>query len=66
MSQNTHIAPLADAELDHVAAGGRWSFNVVGLFAAAQTNASAQTSMNGLSIFSGNQLATQSNNASIG
>ena len=66
MSQNTHIAPLADAELDHVAAGGRWSFNVVGVFAAVQTNASVQGSLNLVTLGSGNQTVFQSNNASIG
>jgi hypothetical protein len=65
MSDNTHIATLTDAELDHVAAGSL-KLNIVGIFAAVQTNASIQTSANVGTILSGNQLAVQSNNASVG
>ena len=59
------IAPLDDAELDAVAAAG-FSINLVGVFAAVQTNASLQASGNLLTIHSGNQEVYQSNNASIG
>jgi len=63
---NEMIAPLADAELDHVAAGTFYKVNIVGVFAAVQTNASAQTSFNLITAGSGNQMVVQSNNASIG
>jgi hypothetical protein len=65
MSDKT-LVTLADAELDHVAAGTYYKINIVGVFAAVQTNASAQTSINGLTLLSGNQAAVQSNNASVG
>jgi len=65
MPDNT-LVTLADTELDHVAAGTYYKVNIVGVFAAVQTNASAQTSVNALSLLSGNQAAFQSNNASVG
>jgi hypothetical protein len=63
---NEMIAPLADAELDHVSAGTYFKVNIVGVFAAVQTNASAQTSLNFVTAGSGNQMVVQSNNASVG
>jgi hypothetical protein len=63
---NEMIAPLADAELDHVSAGSYFKVNIVGVFAAVQTNASAQTSLNFVTAGSGNQMVVQSNNASVG
>jgi hypothetical protein len=64
MSENTPIlAEISGAELDSVAAGA--FINFVGVLAAVQTNASAQTSLNFLSAGSGNQLVVQSNNVSL-
>jgi hypothetical protein len=64
MSENTpKIAEISGAELDSVAAGA--FINIVGVLAAVQTNASAQTSGNLLTVLSGNQLAVQSNNVSL-
>jgi hypothetical protein len=64
-TQNTTVTQISDAELDAVGAGGL-RFNYVGIFAVSQTNLSQQTSVNVLSIGSGNQVAYQSNNASVG
>jgi hypothetical protein len=61
----TTVTQISDAELDAVGAGGA-RFNFVGIFAVSQTNLSKQTSVNVLSVGSGNQFAYQSNNASVG
>lgn len=61
----TPITTIPDSELDDVGAGRSFRLAVVGVFAAVQTNASAQTSVNALAINSGNQYAVQGNNASI-
>jgi len=58
------ITTLTEAELDHVAAGFR--FTAVGVVAALQTNASSQVSLNALSLLSGNQRASQENSVNIG
>lgn len=60
------ITELTDAELDAVAAAGGYRVNIVGLIAAVQTNGSIQTSVNAVSAFSGNQVAQQGNNVSVG
>jgi len=64
MSSNT-LAPLSDAELDHVSAG-TFSFNLVGIFAPKQTNVAKQTSVNVLAFKTGNQEIMQGNNATVG
>jgi hypothetical protein len=57
------VTELAASELDAVAAGA--FANIVGVLAAVQTNASVQTSINVLSLGSGNQAVFQSNNVSL-
>jgi len=64
-TENAMVTQINDAELDAVGAGGS-RFNFVGIFAVSQTNLSLQTSVNALSVGSGNQVAYQSNNASVG
>jgi len=60
------ITTLTEAELDHVAAGTYWKFTAVGVVAAVQTNASAQYSVNAVTLLSGNQAAVQRNSVNIG
>lgn len=60
------ITELTDAELDAVAAAGGFRFNAVGAILAFQTNASAQTSLNVITVASGNQIVQQGNNVSVG
>lgn len=58
------ITELTDSELDAVAAGTQ--FNFVGAIGAVQTNFSVQSSLNVITLASGNQVAVQSNNVSVG
>lgn len=60
------ITEITDAELDAVAAGTRAKFNFVGAIGAVQTNFSAQSSLNVITLASGNQVAQQGNNVSVG
>lgn len=65
---NQTITELSDAELDAVGAAGHgyFSYNLVNIIAAVQTNVATQVSINVLSAGSGNQIIQQVNSVSVG